>query len=306
MEIISDINHQALPPSVATIGFFDGVHRGHRFLINQVKEVADKDGLYSALVTFPMHPRQVIQTTYHPQLLSSPKEQLELLETTQVDYCLLLPFTQELSLLSAREFMQLLRNKFNIHTLVIGYDHRFGHNRSESFEDYCRYGEELNIYMVRARAYTDGEDKISSSVIRQLLKEGKVSQAAQFLGYNYYLDGTVVDGYKVGRKIGFPTANLQVDCSDKLIPSEGVYAVYVYVEGKKWAGMLNIGHRPTINNGNNVSIEVNILNFSEDIYHKEMRIEFVKYLRPEEKYGTIDELIAQMHKDREKTAKILL
>ena len=306
MEIISDINHQALPPSVATIGFFDGVHRGHRFLINQVKEVADKDGLYSALVTFPMHPRQVIQTTYHPQLLSSPKEKLELLETTQVDYCLLLPFTQELSLLSAREFMQLLRNKFNIHTLVIGYDHRFGHNRSESFEDYCRYGEELNIYMVRARAYTDGEDKISSSVIRQLLKEGKVSQAAQFLGYNYYLDGTVVDGYKVGRKIGFPTANLQVDCSDKLIPSEGVYAVYVYVEGKQWAGMLNIGHRPTINNGNNVSIEVNILNFSEDIYHKEMRIEFVKYLRPEEKYGTIDELIAQMHKDREKTAKILL
>ena len=306
MEIISDINHQALPPSVATIGFFDGVHRGHRFLINQVKEVADKDGLYSALVTFPMHPRQVIQTTYHPHLLSAPKEKLELLETTQVDYCLLLPFTQELSLLSAREFMQLLRNKFNIHTLVIGYDHRFGHNRSESFEDYCRYGEELNIYIVRARAYTDGEDKISSSVIRQLLKEGKVSQAAQFLGYNYYLDGTVVDGYKVGRKIGFPTANLQVDCSDKLIPSEGVYAVYVYVEGKKWAGMLNIGHRPTINNGNNVSIEVNILNFSEDIYHKEMRIEFVKYLRPEEKYGTIDELIAQMHKDREKTAKILL
>ena len=295
-----------MPPSVATIGFFDGVHRGHRFLINQVKEVAAKDGLYSALITFPVHPRQVIQTAYRPQLLSSPTEKLELLETMQVDYCFLLPFTQELSLFSAREFMQLLRNKFNIHTLVIGYDHRFGHNRSENFEDYCRYGEELNIYMVRARAYTDGEDKISSSVIRQQLKEGKVSQAAQFLGYNYYLDGTVVDGYKVGRKIGFPTANLQVDCSDKLIPSEGVYAVYVYVEGKKWAGMLNIGHRPTINNGNNVSIEVNILNFSEDIYHKEMRIEFVKYLRPEEKYGTIDELIAQMHKDREKTAKILL
>ena len=295
-----------MPPSVATIGFFDGVHRGHRFLINQVKEVAAKDGLYSALITFPVHPRQVIQTAYRPQLLSSPTEKLELLETMQVDYCFLLPFTQELSLFSAREFMQLLRNKFNIHTLVIGYDHRFGHNRSENFEDYCRYGEELNIYMVRARAYTDGEDKISSSVIRQQLKEGKVSQAAQFLGYNYYLDGTVVDGYKVGRKIGFPTANLQVDCSDKLITSEGVYAVYVYVEGKKWAGMLNIGHRPTINNGNNVSIEVNILNFSEDIYHKEMRIEFVKYLRPEEKYDTIDALIAQMHKDREKTARILL
>lgn len=306
MKVISDINHQPLPPSVATIGFFDGVHRGHRFLINQIKEVAAKDGLCSALVTFPVHPRQVIQTSYRPQLLSSPQEKLELLASTGIDYCILLPFTTELSLLSAREFMQLLRDQFNIRTLIVGYDHRFGHNRSESFEDYCRHGEELGIYIVRARAYTDGEDKISSSVIRQLLKEGDVGRAAKFLGYNYYLDGTVVDGYKVGRKIGFPTANLKVDCPNKLIPSEGVYAVYVYVEGKKWAGMLNIGHRPTLNNGTDLSIEVNILHFSDDIYHKEMRLEFVKFLRPEEKYDTVDALIAQMHIDREETARLLL
>lgn len=306
MKVVSDLHSFPLPPSVATIGFFDGVHRGHRFLINQVKEAAVKDGLCSALVTFPMHPRQVIQTTYRPLLLTSPQEKIELLETTGADYCILLPFTHELSLLSAKEFMQLLHDKFNIKTLVIGYDHRFGHNRSESFEDYCRYGKELDIYIERARAYTDGEAKISSSVIRQLLKEGNVNLAATFLGYNYFLDGTVVDGYKVGRKIGFPTANLQVDCPDKLIPSEGVYAVYVYVEGKKWAGMLNIGHRPTLNNGMNLSIEVNILEFSDNIYHKEMRIEFVEYLRAEEKYDTIDALIAQMHKDREKTARILL
>lgn len=306
MKVISDINHQPLPPSVATIGFFDGVHRGHRFLINQIKEVAAKDGLCSALVTFPVHPRQVIQTSYRPQLLSSPQEKLELLASTGIDYCILLPFTTELSLLSAREFMQLLRDQFNIRTLIVGYDHRFGHNRSESFEDYCRYGEELGIYIVRARAYTDGEDKISSSVIRQLLKEGDVGRAAKFLGYNYYLDGTVVDGYKVGRKIGFPTANLKVDCPNKLIPSEGVYAVYVYVEGKKWAGMLNIGHRPTLNNGTDLSIEVNILHFSDDIYHKEMRLEFVRFLRPEEKYDTVDALIAQMHIDREETARLLL
>lgn len=305
MKIISDINRQALLPSVATIGFFDGVHRGHRFLIDQVKEVAATNGLCSALITFPIHPGQVMQTMYRPQLISSPEEKLELLETTAVDYCVLLPFTHELSLLSAREFMKLLRDNFNIRALVIGYDHRFGHNRSESFEDYCRYGKELNIYIVRARAYTDGEAKISSSVIRQLLKEGDVSRAAKFLGYNYFLDGTVVDGYKIGRKIGFPTANLKVDCSDKLIPSEGVYAVYVYVKGKKWAGMLNIGHRPTINNGKNLSIEVNILNFSDNIYHEEMRIEFVKYLRPEEKYDNVDALIAQMHKDRDETARLL-
>lgn len=305
MKIISDINPQALRPSVATIGFFDGVHRGHRFLIDQVKEVADTNGLCSALITFPIHPGQVMQTMYRPQLISSPEEKLELLETTTVDYCVLLPFTHELSLLSAREFMKLLRDNFNIRALVIGYDHRFGHNRSESFEDYCRYGKELNIYIVRARAYTDGEARISSSVIRQLLKEGDVSLAAKFLGYNYFLDGTVVDGYKIGRKIGFPTANLKVNCPEKLIPSEGVYAVYVYVKGKKWAGMLNIGHRPTINNGKNLSIEVNILNFSDDIYHEEMRIEFVKYLRPEEKFDTVDALIAQMHKDRDETARLL-
>lgn len=305
MKIISDINPQALLPSVATIGFFDGVHRGHRFLIDQVKEVAATNGLCSALITFPIHPGQVMQTMYQPQLISSPEEKLELLETTAVDYCVLLPFTHELSLLSAREFMKLLRDNFNIRALVIGYDHRFGHNRSESFEDYCRYGKELNIYIVRARAYTDGEAKISSSVIRQLLKEGDVSLAAKFLGYNYFLDGTVVDGYKIGRKIGFPTANLKVDCPDKLIPSEGVYAVYVYVKGNKWAGMLNIGHRPTINNGKNLSIEVNILNFSDNIYHEEMRIEFVKYLRPEEKYDNVDALIAQMHKDRDETARLL-
>lgn len=306
MKILADIDHQSLPPSVATIGFFDGVHRGHRFLINQVKEVAAKDGLCAALITFPIHPRQVMQTTYHPQLLSSPQEKLELLEATGVDYCILLAFTHELSLLSAREFMQLLRDKFNIRSLVIGYDHRFGHNRSEGFEDYCRYGKELGIYIERARAYTDGANRISSSVIRQLLKEGDVSCAAQFLGYNYYLDGTVIDGYKVGRKIGFPTANLQVNCPEKLIPAEGVYAVYVYVEGKKWAGMLNIGHRPTINNGKDLSIEVNILHFNDNIYHREMRIEFVKFLRPEEKYDSIDALIAQMHKDREETARLLL
>lgn len=306
MKILSDIDPHSLPPSAATIGFFDGVHRGHRFLINQVKEVAAKGGLCSALITFPIHPRQVMQSSYYPQLLSSPQEKLELLETTEIDYCILLAFTRQLSLLSAREFMQLLRDKFNIRSLVIGYDHRFGHNRSEDFEDYCRYGEELDIYIERARAYTEGANKISSSVIRQLLKEGEVSCAAQFLGYNYYLDGTVVDGYKVGRKIGFPTANLQVTCPEKLIPAEGVYAVYVYVEGKKWAGMLNIGHRPTINNGKDLSIEVNILHFSDNIYHQKMRIEFVKFLRPEKKYDSIDALIAQMHKDREETAQLLL
>lgn len=306
MEIITDIAQQTLPPSVATIGFFDGVHRGHRFLIEQVKEVAAREKLCSSLITFPIHPRQVLQASFHLQLLSTPEEKIQLLGTTGADYCIVLPFTKELSLLSAREFMQMLRDKYNIRTLVIGYDHRFGHNRSEGFEDYCRYGEELGIYIVRARAYEDGEEKVSSSAIRRLIQEGNVNRAADYLGYWYHLDGIVIDGHKVGRTLGFPTANLKVDCTSKLIPADGVYAVFVFVEGKRWAGMLSIGHRPTVNNGDDTSIEVNILNFSRDIYHQEMRIEFVKYLRQEEKYDTVEELIAQLHKDREQTAQLLL
>ncbi len=305
MEILTEINPATIAPSAATIGFFDGVHRGHRFLIDQVKEAAAAEGLRSALVTFPLHPRQVIQTAYRPQLLSSPEEKLALLTESGTDYCILLPFTPELSHLSAKEFMQLLRDRYHIRTLVIGYDHRFGHNRSDSFEDYVRYGEELGMNIVRAKAYTDDGDKISSSVIRQLLREGDVRLANRFLGYSYHLDGTVVSGYQMGRKIGFPTANLQPNHPDKLIPTEGVYAVRVRVKNEAYKGMLNIGHRPTLNNGTDLSIEVHLLDFSGDLYHKSMCIEFIEYLRPEVKYNNIDTLVAQMHKDKELVEAIL-
>ena len=182
--------------------------------------------------------------------------------------------------------------------LVIGYDHRFGHNRAETFEDYCRYGQELGIHIMQASAYTQEQDKVSSSAIRRALQTGDIRTATKFLGYHYYLEGTVVDGYKVGRKIGFPTANLRVDFPNKLIPSIGVYAVCVYVNGEKHKGMLNIGYRPTINNGTDLSIEVHILDFQGDIYHQKMRIEFIDFLRPEEKFNSVDELVLQMQKDK--------
>lgn len=304
MNIIKE-HPQTLTPSVATIGFFDGVHLGHRFLINQVKIAASQCGWCSSIITFPVHPRQVIQSDYQPQLLSSPEEKIELLASTGVDNCILLPFTRELSMLTAREFMQLLYDKYKVRMLVIGYDHRFGHNRTETFEDYCRYGRELGIHIMQATAYTQEQDKVSSSAIRRALLSGDAKTAQKYLGYNYFLEGTVVDGYKVGRKIGFPTANLRVDFHNKLIPSIGVYAVYVYVGGKQWKGMLSIGYRPTINNGNDLSIEVHILDFEGDIYNQKMRIEFVEYLRPEEKFNSVDELIQQMQKDKEATTKVL-
>lgn len=300
MNIIDEHNKQNITPSVATIGFFDGVHLGHRYLIDQVKIAASQCGWCSSIITFPIHPRQVIQSDYQPQLLSSPDEKLELLASTGVDNCILLPFTKELSLLTAKEFMQLLYDTYKVRMLVIGYDHRFGHNRAEIFEDYCRYGQELGIHIMQATAYTQEQDKVSSSAIRRALLTGDIETSKKYLGYDYFLEGTVVNGYKVGRKIGFPTANLQVDFPHKLIPSVGVYAVYVYVEGKQWKGMLNIGHRPTLNNGNNLSIEVHILDFQSDIYNHKIRIEFIHFLRPELKFSSVDELVSQMQKDKER------
>ena len=299
MNIIRDTHPQALAPSVATIGFFDGVHLGHRHLINQVKMAASLNGWCSSIITFPVHPRQVIQSNYQPSLLSSPEEKVELLGTTGIDNCILLPFTRELSQLTAREFMQLLYDNYKVRMLVIGYDHRFGHNRAETFEDYCRYGRELGIHIMQATAYTQEQDKVSSSAIRRALLSGEISTATKYLGYNYFMQGTIVSGYQVGRKIGFPTANLQVDFSNKLIPAIGVYAVRVSVNGQNYKGMLNIGHRPTINNGTDLSIEVHILDFEGDIYNQPMRIEFVDFLRPEAKFQSVDELVLQIQKDKE-------
>ncbi len=266
MTIITDTSHLSLSPCVATIGCFDGVHRGHRYLVEQVCGEARKRNMQSALITFPIHPRQVMQSDYCPQWLTCLPQKQALIQTLDADLCILLPFTHELSMLSAREFMQLLHERYNVCALVIGYDHRFGHNRSEGFEDYCRYGEELGMEIIHATGLIEDGVSISSSLIRGLLKKGEVEKANHYLGYNYYLDGTVVDGFKVGRKLGFPTANLKPSCSDKLIPSTGVYAVYVYVEGECHVGMLNIGHRPTLSNGTEISIEVNIFDFFQIIY----------------------------------------
>lgn len=305
MEIIKNISDVQIEPCVATIGFFDGVHRGHRFLIEQVKAVANAKGLRSALITFAEHPRKVMQKDYQPELLSTPKEKAELLVSTGVDYCIILDFTLEIAALTAREFMiQILKDRFHVHALVIGYDHRFGHNRAEGFEDYCRYGDEIGMEVLRADACIVNDVSVSSSVIRLLLQEGEVGMAAKCLGYEYYLDGTVVDGYKVGRTIGFPTANLKVEDSDKLVPADGVYAVRVTVVGKQYMGMLDIGHRPTFNNGKDKSIEVNILDFSSDIYEQSIRITFVSRIRSDIKFKKVEDLIAQLHRDEEDVRKI--
>lgn len=246
-----------------------------------------------------------MQKEYQPELLSCLSQRKELLAGEGADYCLLLPFTLELSRLSAKEFMQFLHDRYQVRALVIGYDHRFGHNRSEDFTDYCRYGKELGIELIQARGLVEDGVSISSSIIRRLLKDGKVEQANRYLGYTYYLDGRVVDGYKVGRKLGFPTANLQPSCVEKLIPSEGVYAAYVYLEGVRHVAMLNIGHRPTVDNGSNLSIEAHILNYSGDIYYRSIRVELVYFIRHEERFESLDALITQLAEDRKTVARLM-
>ena len=306
MKFIEEYDKTDIEPCVATIGCFDGVHTGHRYLVKQVHDIANEKCLKSALITFPVHPRQVMQADYMPELLSCPAQKTSLISSLDADYCIILPFTKELSLLTAREFMELLFKRYNVRELVIGYDHRFGHNRTETFEDYCRYGQELGMSVIKAEPLKceKTDTFISSSAIRKLLKCGDVVTANRFLGYNYYIDGTVTDGHKVGRKIGFPTANIIPSCPEKLIPENGVYAVRVPISNTVYKGMLNIGNRPTLNNGCNISIEVHIIDFSGDIYHHPLRIEFISRIRQEIKFASMEELIEQLEKDKTTISKI--
>lgn len=299
-------------PCVATIGFFDGVHRGHQFLIEDVKEEAKKRGLKSLVITFDKHPRQVLQQTYQPQLLTTLEEKLHLLTLTGIDDVYVLHFTKEMAALTAREFMeQVLRDKLNVKKLVIGYDNRFGHNRAEGFEDYVRYGKELGIEVLRARPFEIYGVKVSSSIVRAFLNGGEVEMAAKCLGRPFILEGKVVKGFQEGRKMGFPTANLATE-EGLLIPADGVYATEVKIkasplpppiEGGWLKAMTNIGNRPTFH-GTKRTIETNIFDFDKDIYDYQIAVKFLKKIRDEKMFGNERELAGQLKKDKEEIKKI--
>lgn len=308
MKLITDIvgeSKHLKASSVATIGFFDGVHKGHRFLLERVCEIAKARSLSSMAITFPLHPRMVMQSDYVPRLLTTFEEKCRLLSTTGIDTCVALSFTQELAILSAYEFMrQILRDCLHIKVLLVGYDHRFGHNRSEGFEDYVRYGEELGIEVLQAVPFSLDDVQISSSVVRNLLTKGEVRMASECLGYNYFMSGTVVGGHQIGRTLGFPTANLQMEDSLKLIPKDGVYAVHVRCEEKQYQGMLNIGCRPTIDEDDSRTIEVHLLQFDGNLYNKKLRMDFVERIRGEEKFLNRDALVHQLTLDADASIKI--
>jgi len=284
----------------ATIGFFDGVHRGHRFVIDQLKQAAAETNSQCLVLSFDKHPRRVLQADFQPKLLTTLPEKLELLGATGIDACALLNFTPEMARLSAFEFMHyILKERFNVNRLLIGYDHRFGNKKNETFDDYRHYGERLGIELLELAQFSTLESEhISSSEIRRALLAGQIEYANKLLGYAYFLEGRVVDGYKIGRKINFPTANLQAVDPDKLIPGLGVYAVKVHFKGKIYGGMLNIGKRPTLANGDDTSIEVHIFNFDNIIYDESLQVEFLRKIRDEKKFENIEELTEQLKKDR--------
>lgn len=309
MSKIEIIGHTEKPslPSVATVGFFDGVHLGHRFLIDQLKAEAARRGMLSMVITFARHPRAVLQDDYVPQLLTQHKRKLELLEQTGVDCVVVLDFDREMAGLTAREFMeQLLRNQLDVHCLLTGYDNRFGHNRAEGFDDYVGYGRELGMDVVRSKAFVLEGVNVSSSVIRSLLQEGEIELANRCLGYHYNICGRVVHGFQEGRKLGYPTANIDVQDTNQLVPAMGVYAVRVRVEGDSltYGGMMSIGTRPTYN-GTECTQEVNIFHFEGDIYGREVEVEFVKRTRSEERYDNIRQLVDRLRQDEIEIREIL-
>ena len=295
-------NERQIVPCVATIGMFDGVHKGHRFVLEHICEQAKARQLASMVITFDRHPREVVQTDWKPLLLTTFEERMKLLGETGVDYCVVLPFTKELAALSARDFMLLMQERLGVKVLMTGYDNRFGHHRHETFEDYVRYGEEIGMEVKGLSPCPSPKREgsmVSSSLIRQLLAEGKVSEAMECLSYPYRLTGKVVKGEHIGTTLGFPTANLQVNDSRKLIPAPGVYAVTCKkstTNSQRLLGMMNIGTRPTFGT-HAQTLEVHLLDYEGDLYGKEITVNFIKRLREERRFDNEEELKTQLKED---------
>ena len=293
--------------AVATVGFFDGVHSGHRYLIDRLKAVARENNCMSMIITFDKHPRQVLNSDYKPMLLSTLDEKLNLLSQTGIDCCVVLPFTADMADLSAHDFMKtILSERLSVATLMIGYDNRFGHRREDGYEQYVAYGKELGISVIDSDSFSYGNGSVSSSMVRRFISAGDVERAAECLGRPYSLSGMVVHGEAKGRTIGFPTANIVPADADKLIPDGGVYAVLVSLDDSSTMlnGMMNIGSRPTFD-GKMLTLEVHIFDFDGDIYKHSLRVFFIKKIRNERCFSSPDELAKQLETD-EKVCRLQL
>jgi len=285
-----------------TIGTFDGVHFGHQKIIERLVFEAKKVKKKSVLLTFFPHPRMVLQKDASIELLNTIDERASLLEKTGLDYLIIHPFSKAFSRTSAFEFVRdILVNQLNISKLIIGYDHHFGKNREGNITQLTEYSHLYDFNVEEIPAQDIDDVSVSSTKIRKALHLGNLRTANNYLGYNFMLCGTVVNGKKLGGKIGYPTANISVKERYKLIPKTGVYVVQTKIQNETVFGMMNIGNRPTVN-GNHQTIEVHFFDFNKDLYGKKLTIELLYFLRDEKKFGSIDLLIHQLKKD-EKTAR---
>lgn len=294
----------------ATTGFFDGVHLGHKKVIEKLCAVAKEKGLKSEVITFWPHPRSVLQQeAFNLRLLTTLEEKKMLFKKLGVNRVKVLEFSKQFSQLSTEEFVKdYLVKKLGVSILVIGYDHRIGHNPKQKQEDMIAICKAQGLDVIRVEENVIGGEIVSSTKIRKELENGEIEGANKFLGYNYFLDGVVVKGNGLGRTIGFPTANVKLYAPLKLVPQDGVYAVKVHINGNEkvaFKGICNIGYRPTVGSNNAKTIEVHILNFDEDIYGLDIKVEFVHRMRSEKKFAGLKELKVQLEKDKECAEQLL-
>ncbi|MDE7154606.1 MAG: bifunctional riboflavin kinase/FAD synthetase [Muribaculaceae bacterium] len=296
-----------MPSLTATIGSFDGVHLGHLHLLRQLTAIAAERDSVPAVVTFTNHPLQVINPDKAPALLSTPDEKRDLLMKAGAGIVVLKPFTQEMRRMSAERFLKLLHERYAVDTLLLGFNNRFGNDPSLTFADYQRLGKEIGIEVIQADEVRAGNSAVSSTVIRNLLLEGRPQQATELLGRPYSLTGNVVHGKQLGRQLGYPTANILPESPSKLIPARGVYACTAILPGgKSYPAMVNIGERPTLDETHpDTTIEAHIIGVNRKLYGSTVTLLFHHFLRPEKKFSSLDRLKTQLQADKLQVIKLL-
>lgn len=289
-----------------TSGTFDGVHVGHKTIIEHIQSIAKDFNGETVLLTFHPHPRLVLNKESDLKLLSTIDERIELLEAAGVDHLIIIPFDKAFSQLSSVDFIKdILIEKVGTKKLVIGYDHHFGRNREGSFEHLIEFGSVYGFEVEEIPALDVDNVHVSSTKIRSALLSGDVDLASKFLGHPYSITGNVVRGDQIGRSMGFPTANIQIDDEYKLIPKEGVYAVEVEVDAEVYNGMLNIGTRPTVSKGDKLTIEVHLFGFNQDLYNNSLKVKFYKRIRNEVGFDSVEKLKSQLEQDLIDCKKVL-
>jgi riboflavin kinase/FMN adenylyltransferase len=307
MGVFFDIKQlPAFKNAVLTVGTFDGVHLGHKTILREVVKHAKEVNGESVLLTFDPHPRKLLFPDQPLGIITPLEEKIKLILAEGIENVVVVPFTKEFSNLTAEEYIvQFLTGIFHPHSIVIGYDHHFGHDRKGNLRMLEEYQDKYNYQLIEIPPRLIEEAAISSTKIRKALIDGHVDEAAAMLGRNYSIKGTVAHGNKLGRTLGYPTANLEPHDKEQVIPAIGIYAIRATHVGKLYSGMLSIGYNPTVTDKKELRIEANLFDFSQEIYGDELELQFVQRLRDEQKFASLDELVAQLHQDKLDTMKVL-